>query len=136
MIMKEMGNTVHVNWLQTLRQLREEVTPVIYGIAEAEAAGELKAKLEAFSEALEKLPPLLEQLRAISIPQGENTEELHEVLDLEQRALATFIDSCQLTVEQVKQPNRFLGSTIMLKVSLANRYWDLSTRVSSALLKK
>jgi len=133
--MEEMDNTASIEWLQSLKQLRDEVSPIIYGIAEAEAAGELEAKLEAFSEALEKLPPLLEQLRAISIPQGENTEELHEVLDLEQRALATFIDSCQLTVEQVKQPNRFLWSTIKLKVSLANRYWDLSTRVSSALLK-
>ncbi len=63
-------------------------------------------------------------------------EELLEIQELEERALDSFISSCELSMEQLEQPSSFLESTLIIKVSLAKRYWESSAKETAAFLKK
>lgn len=128
--------TQDTEWLRALFLVRDEVALIIDMVSLAEATGKWEIKFEAFSEALEKLPSILQRLKTISEPTGVNMIKFRDIQELEERALDTFIESCKLSMEQLEGPNRFLLSTIILKVSLAKRYWDSSARESAVFLKK
>lgn len=135
--MKEIDKKEGVKWLQSLLQVRqEEAAPIIDKVSIAEATGKWEIKFEAFSEALEKLPLILEHLKATPKPEGTSMKELSLIQELEEKALEAYFESCKLSMEYLKEPNRFLQSTIVLKVALAKRFWESSAKESTAFLRR
>ena len=134
--MKEIDKTEGAKWLQSLLRVRDEIAPIIDRVSQAEATGRWELKLEAFSEAVQELPPILERLKTTSEFDKVNMKELRKIRELEERALDAYISSCELSMEQLNMPSRFLQSTIILKVSLAQRYWNSSTKEAATFLKK
>ncbi len=134
--MKEKDRIEGAKRLQSLLRVRDEATPIINKLSQVEASGKREIKFEAFSEALGKLPFIVERLKATPKFEGANTKELREIQELEERALDAFINSCELRIEQLKQPKRFRQSKIMFKVSRANGCWQSSARKAIQFLRK
>ena len=134
--MKETDRIEGAIQLQSLLQVRDEIAPIICRVSQAEATGEREIKFEAFSDALGKLPFILERLKTTPEFDKVNMKELRKIRELEERALDAYISSCELSMEQLNMPSRFLQSTIILKVSLAQRYWNSSTKEAATFLKK
>ena len=118
--MKKADKLRYATWLQSLFQVRDELTPIINSVFEAEASGKPEIKFEAFSEALSKLSFILKRLKIVPELEGTDMKKLRKLKELAQKALTAYIKSCELSKEQLKRPSRFRQSTLMFKVSLAN----------------
>jgi len=134
--MKEMDRIESAMQLQSLLRVRAEAVPIICRVSQAEGSGKWELKFEAFWEALGKLPLILEHLKGAPQFEGDNRKELSKIQQLEEKALEAYIESCEMNAEQLKDPNRFRQSKIVLKVSRANGYWDASARKAITLLRK
>ena len=134
--MKETDRIEGAIQLQSLLQVRDEIAPIICRVSQAEATGKREIKFEAFSDTLGKLPFILERLKTTPEFDKVNTKELRKIQELEEKALEAYINFCELSIEQLKRPNRFRQSKIMLKTSRANGYWESSTRKAITLLRK
>jgi len=133
--MKEVDKIRCAEWLLALFQARGEAGPIIHRVSQAEDGSE-EEKFAAFSEALEKLPHILERLKTAPKLEGVNMKKLRGIQELEVKALDDYITSCELSIKQIKSPNSLRYSAIVLKLSLANKYWESSAKDSVAFLRK
>ena len=134
--MKDVDRIQDARYLQTIFQVRDEITPIISKISQAKDTDKRESQFEAISEVLGKLSLQKENLSKIPESEGSNTKKLREIQQLEEKALDTFIDYCQSTMEYLKEPKRFRQAKTSLKLSRANGYWDSSVDKAVTLLRK
>jgi len=134
--MKDIDRVQDAKHLQTIFQVRDEIAPIVSKVSQAKDTDKQESQFEAISEVLGKLSLQKENLSKIPEFEGANTKKLREIQQLEEKALDTFIDYCQLTIEYLKEPKRFRQAKASLKLSRANGYWDSSVSKAVALLRK
>jgi len=133
--MEETDKIRYAEWLLALFQVRGEAGPIIHRVSQAEDGSE-EEKFATFLEALEKLPPILERLKVAPQLEGINMKKLRGIQELEVKAVEDYITSCELSIEQLKSPNSLRYSAIVLKLSLASKYWEMSAKEAVAFLRK
>lgn len=123
-------------WLQTFFRVRDRAIPIIDKVSTALDSVLQEEKFAAFSEALEKLPPILESLKTAPELEGVNMKKLHRVQKLEVEALSSYIKACEEGVKLREGSTRAQYSAMMSQFSRASSYWDSSKKEKDALFKK
>ena len=130
--MKEIDRIEGAKWLQAFWALRDQVGPIIHRVSQAED-GSPEEKFAAFSEALEKLPVILNSMKQTPKPKP---KELRTVKKLEESALDAYIKSCEWGIKSLKDPSRAKYSAIVFQTSLAESYWKISAEEAAKFLKR
>jgi hypothetical protein len=130
--MKETERIEGAKWLQAFWTLRDQAGPILHRVSQAEGSPE-EERFAAFSEALEKLPAILNSMKQAPTPKP---KELRTVKKLEESALDAYIKSCEWSLKLLKDPNRVKYSAIAFQTSLATSYWETSAKEAQAFLKK
>jgi hypothetical protein len=130
--MKETDKIQGAEWLQAFWLLRDQAGPIIHKVSQAED-GSPEEKHAAFSEALEKLPVILNSMKQTPKPKA---KELRTVKKLEESALDAYIKSCEWSLKLLKDPNRVKYSAMTFQISQAESYWKISAEEAAKFLKK
>ncbi|MFC1977200.1 hypothetical protein ACFLWS_02910 [Chloroflexota bacterium] len=131
--MKEIDRIEGAKWLQAFWSLRDQAGPIIQRLSQAEKSSLLEDKFAAHSEALERLPAILNSMKQASKPKP---KELRTVKKLEESALDAYIKSCEWSLKLLKDPNRAKYSAIVFQTQLAESYWKISAESAASFLKK
>ena len=132
-LMKETDRVEGAMWLQSFWSLRDQNGPIIHRVSQAEDSDSLEEKSKAFSEALEKLPAILNSMKQTPKPKQ---KELRTIKKLEESALDAYIKSCEWGMKLLKDPRRAQYSAMTFQVSLATSYWEISAKEAAKFLKK
>jgi hypothetical protein len=133
MTVKEADRVEGAKWLQSLWILRDQVGPIIHKVSQAEAGDSLEERVQAFSEALEKLPAILNSMKQAPEPKQ---KQLCKVKRLEKSALDAYIKSCEWGMKYLRDPSRAEYSAIVFQSSLATSYWETSAKEAAEFLRK
>lgn len=131
--MKETDRVEGAMWLQSFWSLRDQAGPIIHKVSRAEDSDSPEERFKAFSEALEKLPAILESMKQTTKPKQ---KELRTIKKLEESALDAYIKSCDWGMKLLKDSNRARYSAMTFQLSLATSYWEISAKEGAKFLKK
>jgi len=123
-------------WLGSLSRERLEADPILHKVSEAVHSDSQKKRSKAFSEALEKLPPILERMKAAPELEGIDMKKLREVQELYVKALGVYVEACELGIKQLKDQIPSQYAAIRSKVSLADSYWESASAATHAFSEK
>jgi hypothetical protein len=129
--MKETDRIEGAKWLQSFWLLRDQAGPIISMVSRAEESDSQAIKSAAFSEALEKLPVILNSMKKAPKP-----KELRTVKKLEESALDAYIKSCEWCINFLKDQSRVKYSAMVFQGSIATSYWEKSAQEATAFLNK
>lgn len=131
--MNEMDRIEGANWLQAFWIVRDQAGPIIQGVSQAEESGFLENRIAAHSEALERLPGVLDSMKQFPKPKA---KALRTVKKLEETALDAYIKACDWSLKRMKDPNRARYSATVFQSSLATSYWEISAKEAAKFLQK
>lgn len=120
-------------WVGVLSRERVEVAPLLQRVSQAAHSDSQKKRAKAFSEALEKLPPILERVKAAPELEGVDMNKLHQIQELYVKALGVYIEACELSMKQLKDQIPSQYAEIRSKISLADSYWEAAAAATCAL---
>jgi len=123
-------------WVGTLSRERVEADPILRRVSQAAHSDSQKKRAKTFSEALDKLPPILERVKAAPELEGVDMNELHQIQELYVKALGVYIEACELGIKQLKDQIPSQYAAIRSKVSLADSYWEAAAAATHALSEK
>jgi hypothetical protein len=123
-------------WVGTLSRERVEVAPLLQRVSQAAHSDSQKKRAKAFSEALEKLPLILERMKAAPELEGVDMKELHQIRELYVKALGVYVEACELGIKQLKDQIPSQYAEIRSKISLADSYWEAAAAATCALSEK
>ncbi|MFW6125622.1 MAG: hypothetical protein ACOC58_00830 [Chloroflexota bacterium] len=73
--MEEAERTEHLEWLEALPLLQEQIAVTIYKLCQADADGNPEATLEDYAEAIDRLPPVLAAMKKLPVPREKALQE-------------------------------------------------------------
>ena len=123
-------------WLGSLSRERLEADGILHRVYEAAHSSSQKKRLKAFSEVLEKLPAILERVKAAPELEGINMKKLREIQELYVKALSIYMEACELGIKQLKDQIPSQYAVIRSKVSLADSYWESASAATHAFSEK
>ena len=123
-------------WVGALSRERLEADPILRRVSQAAYSDSQKKRAKAFSEALEKLPPILERVKAAPELEGIDMNELRQIQELYVKALDAYMEACELSIKQLKDQIPSQYASIRSKVSLADSYWESASTATHALFEK
>lgn len=123
-------------WLGSLSRERLDASPILQNVSKAAHSDSQKKRIKAFSEALEKLPPILERVKAAPELEGVDMIKLRKVQELYVKALGVYIEACELGIKQVKDQIPSQYSEIRAKISLADSHWESAAAMTHAFIEK
>lgn len=123
----DMDRLRRAKWVGSFSRKRLEADPILRRVYEAARSDSDKKRLKVFSEALQKLPPILECMRAVPELEGVDMKKLREIREFYIKALDVYIEACELGIKQLKDQIPSQYAVIRSKVSLADSYWELAT---------
>ena len=123
-------------WVGALSRERVDADPILHRVSQAAHSDSQKKRLKAFSEALEKLPPILENVKAAPELEGIDMNKLHHIQELYMKALGVYIEACELGMKQLKDQIPSQYAEIRSKISLADSYWESAAAATHALFEK
>ena len=121
-------------WLGWFSQQRLAVDPILRKITRVAESDSQKKTIQAFSEALEKLPTVLQSMKVAPELTGVDMTKLREIQELYIRALETYIEACQLGVKQSSEQTPSQYWDIKSKLSLADSYWESAAAATHAYI--
>ncbi len=122
--------------LGSLSRERVEADPILRKVYQAARSDSQKERFKAFSEAVEKLSPILERVKAVPELEGIDMKKLHEVQELYVKALGIYVEACELGIRQLKDQIPSQYAVIRSKVSLADSYWESASAATHAFSEK
>jgi uncharacterized protein YukE len=123
-------------WVGALSRERVEADPILHRVSQAAHSDSQKKRAKAFSEALEKLPTILERVEAATELEGVDMNELRQIQELYMKALNVYIEACKLGMKQLKDQIPSQYAEIRSKISLADSYWEAAAAATHALSEK
>ena len=93
-----------VDWLQVFLPLYEKARPLVQKVGKCVRSEDENAAIGALKEAVEKLPSILNEMKAISNPKD---KELKEIKKKFEKGFKEFIDSCKYGVTYFDKPTRW-----------------------------
>lgn len=123
-------------WVGSLSRERLEADPILRKVYEAARSSSDKRRFKVFSEALAKLTPLLQRVKAAPELEGIDMKKLREVQELYVKALAIYMEACELGIRQLKEQIPSQYAAIRSKVSLGDSYWEAASAATHALSEK
>lgn len=123
-------------WVGALSRERVDADPILHRVSQAAHSDSQKKRLKVFSEALEKLPPILENVKAAPELGGIDMNKLHQIQELYMKALGVYIEACELGMKQLKDQIPSQYAEIRSKISLADSYWESAAAATHALFEK
>jgi hypothetical protein len=133
--MMDIDRLRRAKWVGALSRERVEADPILRGVSQAAHSDSQKKRLKAFSEALEKLPPILERVKATPELEGVDMNKLHQIQELYVKALGVYIEACELGMKQLKDQIPSQYAEIRSKISLADSYWESAAAATHALFE-
>jgi len=122
-------------WVGALSREGAEADPILHRVSQAAHSDSQKKRLKAFSEALEKLPAILERVKAAPELEGVDMKKLREIQELYVKALNIYIEACELGMKQLKDQILSQYAEIRSKISLADSYWQSAGAATLALFE-
>jgi hypothetical protein len=119
-----------VKWLGALSRKRLEADPIIQDIYKVARSDSDKKRSKVFSEALKKLPQILESVRQAPELEGVDMTELRKIQELYITALDIYIEACKLGIRQIGENVPAQYAEIRSKISLADSYWESATALT------
>jgi hypothetical protein len=110
-------------WVGALSRERVEANPILQRVSQAAHSDLQKKRAKAFSEALEKLPLILERVKTAPQLDGVDMRKLREIQELYVKALGVYVEACELGMKQLKDQIPSQYAEIRSKISLADSYW-------------
>jgi hypothetical protein len=131
----DMDKLRRAKWVGALSRERVEADPILHRVSQAARSDSQKKRLKAFSEALEKLPAILERVKQAPELEGVDMKKLREIQELYMKALDVYVEACELGMKQLKDqiPSQYAG--IRSKISLADSYWESAAAATLALFE-
>lgn len=123
-------------WVGALSRERVEADPILQRVFQAAHNDSQKKRAKAFSEALEKLPPILERVKAAPELEGVDMNKLHQIQELYVKALSVYVEACELGMKQLNDQIPSQYAEIRSKISLADSYWESAAAATHALFEK
>jgi hypothetical protein len=123
-------------WLQSFFSVRSRAAPIIQRVSLAENSSSYEERFAALSEALEKLPSILQSLKTAPKFIGVDMKKLRKIQMFEVKALDAYIKGCERSMKLLKDPSRVRYSAMTFQISLASSYWDLSKEALAEFFKK
>jgi len=111
-------------WVGWFSQQRVEYEPILRKISKAGQSGSQKEGVKTFSEAFEKLPTILESMKAAPELEAVDMTKLREIQELYVKALTLYIEACELGIKQTSDQIPSQYYEIRSKISLADSYWE------------
>lgn len=118
------GRLDSAKWLGALSRKRLEADPIIQGIYKIARSDSDKKRSKVFSEALKKLPQILESVKQAPELEGVDMTELRKIQELYITALNIYIEACELGIRQIGENVPAQFAEIRSKISLADSYWE------------
>jgi hypothetical protein len=120
-------------WVGALSRERVEADPILQRVSQAAHSDSQKKRAKAFSEALEKLPLILERVKTAPQLDGVDMRKLREIQELYVKALDIYVEACELGMKQLKDQIPSQYAEIRSKISLANSYWESAAAATHGL---
>jgi hypothetical protein len=111
-------------WLGALSRKRVEADPIIKDIYKIARSDSDKKRSKVFSDALKKLPQILESVKQAPELEGVDMTELLKIQELYITALNIYIEACELGIRQIDENIPAQYAEIRSKISLADSYWE------------
>ncbi len=125
-----------VKWLGSLSRERLDADPILRNISKAAHSDSHKKRFKAFSEALGKLPPILERVKEAPELEEVDMIKLREVQELYVKALGVYMEACELGIKQMKDQITSQYSAIRANISLADSYWESAAAATHAFFEQ
>jgi hypothetical protein len=122
-------------WVGWFSQQRVGCEPILRKISKAAQSDSQKKRLKAFSDALEILPTVLESMKEAPELEGVDMTKLLEIQELYVKALAIYIEACELGIKQVTEQIPSQYAEIRSKISLADSYWESAAAATHHLFE-
>lgn len=145
--MKEKDKIEGGRWLFSFQQIQIEAASIINRICPTRGpslddnftafkrtlealANDSPRESAAFAEALERLPGVLERMKAV--PKSD-VRKVRMIQDFEVKALNAYIQACELGINWVQErQNRPLEAAMFFRFTQAYKWWEASDKESSA----
>jgi hypothetical protein len=131
----DMDKLRRAKWVGALSRERVEADPILHRVSQAAHSDSQKKRLKAFSEALEKLPAILERVKQAPELEGVDMKKLREIQELYMKALDVYVEACELGMKQLKDQIPSQYAEIRSKISLADSYWESAAAATLALFE-
>jgi len=120
----DMNKWQSAKWVGWFSQQRLNCEPILRKVSQAAQSGSQKKEHKAFSEALQILPTVLENMKAAPELEGVDMTKLRELKGLYVQAVALYIQACELGMRQISGQIPPQYYEIRSKISLADSYWQ------------
>jgi len=118
------GREGEVEWLQAFLPLYEKARPLVQKVGKCVRGEDEKAAVEALKEAVEKLPSILDEMKATPNPKE---KELKEIKKKFQKGFQEFIDSCKYGVTYFDKPSKWNQNIWLTTADLAAKKLEEAT---------
>lgn len=120
----DMNKWQSAKWVGWFSQQRVNCDPILHEVSQAAQSGSQKKEHKAFSEALQILPTVLENMKAAPELAGLDMTKLRELQGLYIQAMTLYIQACELGMRQISEHIPTQYHEIRSKISLADSYWQ------------